>query len=47
MGVFFIVMFGLYIWSHHAVGKKVQPFIDDLFGVGPKKGQSPRDEDRR
>src|SRR5258705_4848773 len=36
--VFFSVMIGLYIWSHvtagHAISKKLQPFVDDLFGVG-------------
>ena len=46
---FFAVMLGLYVWSHvtagHAIGKKVQPFIDDLFGVGPKTGQNPTDKD--
>jgi len=31
----------------HAIGKKVQPFIDDFFGVGPKTGQNPRDKNRR
>ena len=51
IGAFFAVMLGLYIWSHvtggHAMGKKVQPFIDDFFGVGPKAGQNPRDKDHR
>jgi hypothetical protein len=49
MGVFFAVMLGLYFWSHvtagHAIGKRVQPFIDDLFGVVPKTRQNPRDKD--
>jgi hypothetical protein len=51
IGTFFAVMLGLYIWSHitagHAMGKKVQPFIDDLFGVGSKTGQNPADKDHR
>lgn len=46
IGAFFAVMLGLYIWSHvtagHAVGKKVQPFIDDLFGVSPKDPTKPK-----
>ena len=48
-GLFFAVMLGLYIWSHltagHAIGKKVQPFVDDLFGIRPKSEQRPRDGD--
>ena len=44
-GIFLVVMLGLYIWSHatagHEIGKKVQPFIDDLF-VDRKPGQKPR-----
>jgi hypothetical protein len=48
-GVFFVVMFGLYVWSHatagHAISKKIQPFIDDLFDIGQESGQKPRDED--
>ena len=51
IGVFFAVMLGLYIWSHvtagHAVGKKVQPFVDHLFGVDPKAGRNPNDEDQQ
>jgi len=51
IGAFFAVMIGLYIWSHvtagHAIGKKVQPFIDDLFGVGPKTRQNPTEKDHR
>jgi hypothetical protein len=47
-GVFFVVMFGLYIWSHvtagHAISKKVQPFIDDLFGIGQNPARSQKDE---
>jgi len=43
-----IAMLGLYIWSHatagHRIGKKTQPFVDDLFdfihkGRGPKKDE--------
>jgi hypothetical protein len=34
IGAFFALMLGLYIWAHatagHAIGKKVQPFIDDF-----------------
>ena len=49
IGIFFAVMLGLYIWSRvtvgREIGKKVQPFIDDLFGIGPKPGQNSRDED--
>ena len=41
---FMAVMLGLYLWSHltagHEIGKKVQPFVDDLFGVAPPKGDS-------
>jgi len=51
IGAFFAVMLSLYIWSQvtagRAIGKKVQPFIDDLFGVGPKTGQNPTDNDHR
>jgi hypothetical protein len=47
IGVLFVVMIGLYIWSKvtagHAIGKKIQPFIDDLFGVGEKSGRKPQD----
>lgn len=49
---FFAVMIGLYIWSHvtagHAISKKLQPFINDLFGVGRKpehKKGDQRDQD--
>ena len=42
--IFLAVMFGLYIWSHitagHEIGKKIQPFVDNLFGVTPSKGQA-------
>jgi hypothetical protein len=35
--VFMAVMLGLYLWSHltagHEISKKLQPFVDDLFGV--------------
>jgi hypothetical protein len=43
-GIFLAVMFGLYIWSHitagHEISKKIQPFVDNLFGVTPSKGES-------
>jgi hypothetical protein len=46
IGAFFAVMLGLYIWSHltagRAIGEKVQPFIDDVFGVRPTTGQNPK-----
>ena len=39
VGIFVAVMLGLYIWSHvsagHRIGKKLQPFVDELFGVTP------------
>ena len=42
-GVFFVVMLGLYVWSHvtagRAISKKIQPYIDDLFGVGRNSEQ--------
>ncbi len=48
IGVFLVVMIGLYIWSHvtagHAIGKKMQPFIDDLFGVSQKSGCKPQEK---
>jgi hypothetical protein len=48
-GIFFVVMLGLYVWSHatagHAISKKTQPFIDDLFGLGQKPEQMPDDRD--
>lgn len=51
IGVFFAVMLGLYIWSlvtaGNAISKKIQPFIDDLFGVHTKTGQNPMDGDHR
>jgi len=38
-GIFLVIMLGLYIWSHvtagHAIGKKLQPFVDEFFGVTP------------
>ena len=44
LGIFLAVMFGLYIWSHitagHEIGKKIQPFVDNLFGVTPSQGES-------
>jgi hypothetical protein len=47
-GVFLVVMLGLYIWSHvtagHEISKKVQPIIDDLFGVGQRSQRKRRDE---
>jgi len=47
IGVSLVVMIGLYIWSHvmtgHGIGKKVQPLIDDFFGVGKKSGHKPQD----
>jgi len=37
-------MLGLYVWSHvtagHQIGKKLQPFVDDLFGVTPSERES-------
>ena len=51
IGVFLAVMLGLYIWllvtAGHSISKKLQPFTDDLFGVSPKTGQNPRDEDHQ
>ena len=51
IGAFFAVMLGLYISSHvtagHGIGKKVQPLIDQVFGVGPKTEQDPKDTDDR
>jgi hypothetical protein len=42
--VLIAVMLGLYIWSHltagHRIGKKLQPFVDDLFGVTPSERES-------
>jgi len=39
IGIFVFVMLGLYVWSHltvgHRIGKKLQPFVDDFFGVAP------------
>ena len=39
--VFLVVMLGLYVWSHvstgHKIGKKLQPFVDELFGVTPSR----------
>jgi hypothetical protein len=43
--IFLAVMLGLYVWSHMTAGyeisKKIQPFVDDLFGV------TPSDRDRK
>jgi hypothetical protein len=42
--IFLAVMLGLYIWSHmtagYQIGKKIQPFVDDLFGVTPSERES-------
>jgi hypothetical protein len=42
--IFLALMFGLYIWSRitagHKIGKKIQPFVDNLFGVTPSKGET-------
>jgi hypothetical protein len=42
--VLIAVVFGLYIWSHltagHEISKKLQPFVDDLFGVTPSERES-------
>jgi hypothetical protein len=39
--IFLVVMLGLYVWSHvtagHQIGKKIQPFVDSLFGVTPSE----------
>jgi hypothetical protein len=41
---FMAVMLGLYLWSHHTagreIGKKLQPFVDDLFAVSPSESDS-------
>jgi hypothetical protein len=43
IGIFVVVMLGLYVWSHvtagHRIGKKLQTFVDDLFGVRPSGTQ--------
>jgi hypothetical protein len=48
--IFLIVMLGLYFWSHvtagRKIGKELQPFVDELFGVTPsaepeRKGDPP------
>jgi hypothetical protein len=42
-----VLMLGLYIWSHltagHEISKKLQPFVDELFGIGerPSKDDPP------
>jgi hypothetical protein len=37
-------MLGLYLWSHLTAGreisKKLQPFVDDVFGVAPSQSDS-------
>ena len=42
--VLIAAMLGLYVWSHltagHEIGKKLQPFVDNLFGITPSKGDS-------
>jgi hypothetical protein len=42
--VFMAGMLGLYLWSHLSAGreisKKLQPFVDDLFGVAPSESDS-------
>ncbi len=42
--VLIAAMLGLYIWSHvtagHRISKKLQPFVDDLFGVRPSERES-------
>jgi len=42
--VFMAVMLGLYLWSHltagHEISKKLQPFVDSLFGVTPSESDS-------
>jgi len=47
VGIFVVAMVALYIWSHvtagHRIGKKLQPFVDELFGVSPKPPQKPKD----
>jgi hypothetical protein len=39
--LFMAVMLGFYLWSHLTAGrqisKKLQPFVDDLFGVAPSE----------
>jgi hypothetical protein len=43
IGILVVVMLGLYVWSHvtasHRIGKKLQPFVDDFFGVTPSAKQ--------
>jgi hypothetical protein len=42
--LFMAVMLGLYLWSHLTAGreisKKLQPFVDDLFGVASSERDS-------
>jgi hypothetical protein len=42
--VLIAVMLGLYIWSHltagHEISKKLQPFVDDLFGMTPSESEN-------
>lgn len=44
LGIFLAGMFGLYVWSHvtagHEISKKIQPLVDDLFGVAPSERES-------
>jgi len=42
--VFMAAMLGLYLWSHltagHEISKKLQPFVDNLFGLTPSERDS-------
>jgi hypothetical protein len=37
--IFIVAMLGLYVWAHvsagHRIDKKLQPFVDEVFGVTP------------
>jgi len=39
IGVFLVAMLGLFVWSNatagRQIGKKIQPFVDELLGVAP------------
>ena len=41
---FVAVMLGLYVWSHltagHKISKKLQPLVDELFGVTPSERET-------
>jgi hypothetical protein len=45
--VFIIAMLGLYSWSDvsagHRIGKKLQPFVDELFGATPSRESESKD----